>query len=154
MSTIRVQKRDHTGRVVWSYDGEEIERGDQHIVLSAFFNRDDRDDGYFVWQRNDRFLEWYYTDRWYNVFKIHDRDTGAVRGWYCNITRPAVITDFLVYADDLELDVFVFPSGEIVLKDETEFNALDLPAADRARALDAAAAIRRLAEAKAPPFDL
>jgi len=150
---MRVQKRNHLGVVVWSYEGEEVERGDQHIILNAFFNRDDRDDGYFVWQRNDRFLEWYYTDRWYNVFKIHDRDTDAIRGWYCNISRPAVITDFLVYADDLELDVFVSPAGEITLKDEVEFNALDISAEDRARALEAADAIRQLAAAKTPPFD-
>jgi len=150
---MRVQKRNHLGVVVWSYEGEEVERGDQHIILNAFFNRDDRDDGYFVWQRNDRFLEWYYTDRWYNVFKIHDRDTDAIRGWYCNISRPAVITDFLVYADDLELDVFVSPAGEIILKDEAEFNALDISAEDRARALEAADAIRQLAAAKTPPFD-
>ncbi len=150
---MRVQKRNHLGVVVWSYEGEEVERGDQHIILNAFFNRDDRDDGYFVWQRNDRFLEWYYTDRWYNVFKIHDRDTDAIRGWYCNISRPAVITDFLVYADDLELDVFVSPAGEITLKDEAEFNALDISAEDRARALEAADAIRQLAAAKTPPFD-
>lgn len=150
---MRVQKRNHLGVVVWSYEGEEVERGDQHIILNAFFNRDDRDDGYFVWQRNDRFLEWYYTDRWYNVFKIHDRDTDAIRGWYCNISRPAVITDFLVYADDLELDVFVSPAGEIILKDEAEFNALDISAEDRTRALEAADAIRQLAAAKTPPFD-
>lgn len=153
MASVRIEKRNHRGELVWSYAGEEVERGDHYIVLSAFFDRDDRDDGYFVWQRGDRFLEWHYTDRWYNVFKIFDRETGAVRGWYCNITRPALLTGDTVSADDLELDVFIYASGAVMLKDEADFAALDLSPEDRARALEAADAIQRLAAAKRPPFD-
>ncbi|MBE2269840.1 MAG: DUF402 domain-containing protein [Anaerolinea sp.] len=151
--TVTVQKRDHTGRVVWTYDGAPVERGADYILLEAYFNRDDRDDGYFVWQRDDRFLEWYYADRWYNVFKIFDRETGAVRGWYCNLTRPAEIEDALVYADDLELDVFVYPSREVVLKDEEAFAALDIPADERRIVWETVAAIKTLVAAQSPPFD-
>ncbi len=153
MPKIRIEKRNHHGDLVWAYDSEEVERTAHYVLISAHFDRDDRDDGYFVWQRGDRFLEWHYADRWYNVFKIFDRDTGAVRGWYCNITRPAVIGAGVVSADDLELDVFVFPDGQILLKDEDEFRTLDLPAADRAQAEAAAADIQRLAAAKIAPFD-
>ncbi|MBK9750249.1 MAG: DUF402 domain-containing protein [Chloroflexi bacterium] len=153
MPKIRIEKRDHAGRLVWAYDSDEVERTDHYVLISAHFDRADRDDGYFVWQQGDRFLEWHYADRWYNVFKIFDRDTGAVRGWYCNITRPAVIGAGVVSADDLELDVFVFPDGRMLRKDEDEFHALDLPAADRAQAEAAAAEIERLAAAKIAPFD-
>lgn len=153
MPTIRLEKRDHTGQLAWAYSGEEVERGANYILVSAHFDRDDRDDGYFVWQRGDRFLEWHYTDRYYNVFKIFDRVTGAVRGWYCNITRPAVIAGTVVTAEDLELDVFIYADGTTLLKDEADFAALALSAEERATALAAAADIQRLAAAKIAPFD-
>jgi hypothetical protein len=32
---ITIHKRNHTGRTVWSYTGEEIERGDNWICIKA-----------------------------------------------------------------------------------------------------------------------
>lgn len=104
------------------------------LRLVAYFNVDDRDDGYFVWQRGDRFVEWHYTGRWYNVFQIFDRTTGALRGWYCNLTRPAVIENGVVAWDDLGLDVFVYPDGRTLTLDEDDFRALPLTEADRRQA--------------------
>jgi predicted RNA-binding protein associated with RNAse of E/G family len=149
----RVVKCDHTGKPVWEYRGELVERTGSALCLRAAFNVDDRDDGYFVWQRGDVFLEWYYTDRWYNVFQIFDRDDGHLRGWYCNLTRPARIEAGTVWWDDLAMDLFIRPEGEVLLLDEEEYRALPLSAAERAHTEAALADIRARVAAGEAPFE-
>ena len=132
--TVRVVKRNPMGQPVWEYAGVVQSFDGTTLCLVAYFDVDDRDDGYFVWQRGDRFVEWYFTDRWYNVFEIYDRTSGALRGRYCNITRPGAIEDGVVAWDDLGLDVFIYPDGRILLLDEDDFRALSLSNAERAAA--------------------
>ncbi len=153
MTPITVYKRDHTGRVVWHYAGDVVARGAGWVCLRAAFDRDKADFGFVTFCRGDLFTEWFYADRWYNVFRVNDGRSGQLKGWYCNITRPALIAPDRVDADDLALDVFIMPDGSPRLLDEDEFAALDLPAAERAAALNAVAAIRAAAAARAAPFD-
>lgn len=153
MNEITVYKRDHTGRVVWQYKGVAIQRDDHSICLTALFNVEQAELGFVTFRRGDVFTEWFYTDRWYNIFRIEDGQTGALKGWYCNITRPATITRDSVYADDLALDVMVMPNGNVILLDEDEFDTLDLSTAERMEALRAVEAIRHAAASRTFPFD-
>jgi predicted RNA-binding protein associated with RNAse of E/G family len=150
--TLRVIKRNAAGQPVWEYAGVLDSFDGVTLCLVAFFDVSDRDDGYFVWQRGDRFVEFYYTDRWYNVFQIFDRTSGALRGWYCNLTRPAVIEAGLVAWDDLGLDVFVYPDGRLLLLDEDDFRALPLTPSERAAAEAGLAQLQAAAQAGAEPF--
>lgn len=129
-----VYKLDHDGREVWRYPARVLERSRHIIRLEAYFNRDDRDLGYVVFKRGDRFIETFYSDRWYNVFAVYDRDDGSLKGWYGNICRPAEITATAVRCDDLALDVWVTPIGKSTVLDEEEFSALDIPEYDRRQA--------------------
>ncbi len=133
-NTVTVYKLDHTGREVWQYPGRVLARDAGSIRLEGFYNREDTAVSYAVFKRGDRLIETFYTDRWYNVFAVYDRDDGVLKGWYCNVTRPATITDAAVSSDDLALDVWVSPQGEATVLDEDEFAALPLPPADRAAA--------------------
>ncbi len=141
-----VYKLDHTGREVWQYPARVLARGPNHIRLEAYFNRDDVDLGYTVFKRGDRFIETFYAERWYNVFAVHDRDDGGLKGWYCNVCRPAQISEAAVRCDDLALDVWVSPAGEVTLLDEDEFAALPLELDERRPALEALQSL--LADAK------
>ena len=153
MSEITVYKRNHLGEVVLSYQGEVIGRGDNWVCLRAPFERPDVDLGFVVLRQGDIFTEWFFNDRWYNIFQVENVDTGALKGWYCNITRPAVITEESVSADDLQLDVYVTPGGTVLLLDEDEFATLDLAADERMEALRAVEALRESVANYAPPFD-
>lgn len=157
MTPIRVVKCDAQGRAVVAYDGEVIAQSESGVFLRAYFLRDDVDAGYLVYKRGDLFLEWFYTDRYYNVFKMYDVGDGRLKGWYCNITRPAVIETadgrLQVRADDLALDMYIAPDGGVRMLDEDEFDALDLSPDERRAALDAAATICRLAAERVSPFD-
>jgi hypothetical protein len=140
-----VYKLNEHGRIVWQYPAEVLERGTNFVRLEAFFNRDDADFGFATFKRGDRFVEYFYSDRWYNIFAVYDRDDGALKGWYCNICRPAVIGETAVHCEDLALDLWVTPTGQTTLLDEDEFAALDLPESERNAAQSALQTLQFLA---------
>jgi predicted RNA-binding protein associated with RNAse of E/G family len=135
---ISVRKRNEFGEVVWEYSGKLLERGDDFIRLEALFNRQDMPFQGTVLKLNDRFVETFFTNRWYNVFRIHDRDDNSLKGWYCNVCKPTIwdTTDTISYVD-LALDLWVTPDGKQTVLDEDEFEALALDEATRSRAREA-----------------
>jgi uncharacterized protein len=123
---ILVSKLNPQGQETWHYTGQLLERGAQFVRLEARFNRDDTPFHGIVLRRGDRFVETYYSDRWYNIYEIHDVQTDELKGWYCNVARPAEISDGLVVYIDLALDLWVYPDGRQLVLDEEEFAELDL----------------------------
>lgn len=153
MTAITVIKRDAQGRDELSYAGLLRERGEGFVCLDAAFALADRDLGYIKLRRGDCFREWFYADRWFNIFRVADVDSKALKGWYCNITRPPIIEARQVAAEDLCLDVFVYPDGRALLLDEDDFAELNLPEDEVEKAWQAVAAIRCLVKKRLPPFD-
>ena len=152
-AAITIRKLDHTGREVFSYPGTVLERTATSVTVEAFFGRYDRLDlGYTVFERGDRFVETFFTDRWYNIFEIHAVSDGALRGWYCNFTRPAIIHDDQVSAEDLALDVWIDPDGRAQVLDEAEFAALPLSADEISAVRAACAELLKQAVRHAAPF--
>lgn len=88
---IIVIKRNIQGEETWRYEGRVLEQDSNYIKLEAFFNRSDTPFHGILLREGDRFIETYYTDRWYNIDEIHDCQDDQIKGWYCNITYPAVI---------------------------------------------------------------
>ncbi len=131
---IRVLKLDHAGKVTWQYDGRVLRREHNAVVLEAFFNRSDLPFLDVVLKERDRFVETFYTDRWYNIFEIHDRDDDRLKGWYCNVSRPAVLGQGTVSYVDLALDLWVSVDGRQTVLDRDEFDVLSLEADERAQA--------------------
>jgi len=126
MSRIKIQKKDPAGKVMMQYEGEAIHRDAHSVTVEAFFTRDDMPFMGVVLKKGDRFVETFYTDRWYNIFEIHDRDDGSFKGWYCNVGEPAVIEgDTLSYVD-LALDVWMTADGRQTVLDQDEMQALGL----------------------------
>lgn len=123
---IKVQKKNPAGEVVYEYEGDELRRDDTSIVLEALFDRADMPFQDVIFKQGDRFVEYYYTDRWYNIFAIYGGDDGQIKGWYCNIGKPAVIEDGVVSYIDLALDLWVSADGRQTVLDEDEFDALAL----------------------------
>ncbi len=150
---ITVNKRNLVGEVTWSYDGQVLVQDVRHVRLEALFNREDAPFMGVVLKRGDRFVEEFYFDRWYNIFQIHDRDDEQVKGWYCNVGRPAVWDgpDAISYVD-LALDLWVSADGQQVVLDEDEFAALPLDEETRALALQGLGELQDLFIQKQPPF--
>lgn len=151
MSRIKVLKKNPADEVVWQYEGEVLRRAENEITLEAFFNRDDLPFMNIVLKRNDRFVETFYADRWYNIFEIYDRDDGKFKGWYCNIGKPAVITDDFVSYVDLALDLWVSADGVQTVLDEDELEALGLPDDLKQKAYAGLKDLQKYMESKNPP---
>lgn len=152
--TINVLKKNLLGEITWQYEGQVLRRTANALVLEAFFNRPDLPFMEVVFKQGDRFVETFYTDRWYNVFEIHDRDNGKLKGWYCNICQPAVLeTEDRISFIDLALDLWIARDGKQTVLDEDEFKALRLEGQDKDKAL---AALRDLMEifVARHPFEL
>lgn len=150
--TITVHKLDHYGQGVLQYNGVELERTPTRVVLEAYFARNDYPTAYHIFKKGDRMVEWFFSDRWYNIFALHHRDSDTLEGWYCNITRPARFEDNAIYADDLALDVMVYPDGRTLVLDEDEFATLDLDESTRQQAEAGLAELLHLVEAHWGPF--
>ncbi len=145
MEPISVLKRNWQGEVTWQYSGLILERGQNFVRLEARFNRDDLPFMGVIFKHNDRFVETFYTNRWYNIFEIHDRDDDQVKGWYCNLGHPAIwdAPDTISYVD-LALDLWVATDGKQTVLDEDEFEALGLDEAIRMQVLDGLAELQTL----------
>jgi hypothetical protein len=132
---ITVIKRNVQGQETWRYSGVLTRRDGAALHIEAPFNVMDTPFMGTVLKHGDRFVETWYTDRWYNIFEIHDRDDNSLKGWYCNIGRPAVMeADDVISYVDLGLDLWVAPDGTQTVLDEDEFAALDLDAETRVQA--------------------
>ncbi len=119
---VTVVKLNPQGVEKTHYDGVVVEQDALHTVISAHWTRKQYDLGYVVFEPGDHFTEYYYTQRWYNIFDIAASD-GTRKGWYCNVAQPALITPERIEQVDLLLDVWVDPRGQTLVLDEDEFVA-------------------------------
>ncbi|MET8557791.1 DUF402 domain-containing protein [Streptomyces sp. NPDC004959] len=132
------------GRVKKRYPARRLADDGTHLVVVApWASPEARDFGFVRFAPGDVFTEHYWTTTWYAVKEVRASD-GGLKGWYCDMTRPAVREEGAVRVDDLELDLWVPPPGRgpALRLDEDEFLSSGLPTADphaaeRARAAQA-----------------
>ncbi|MHC5905282.1 ribonuclease FAU-1 family protein [Streptomyces sp. S6] len=105
-----------------------------------------RDFGFVRFEPGDVFTEHYWRDRWYAIKEVRAAD-GTLKGWYCDITRPAVRTGTDLTVEDLDLDLWRSADGTAVLRlDEDEFEASGLRQRDPEAAKAATHALDELEE--------
>ncbi|WP_431041722.1 DUF402 domain-containing protein [Streptomyces sp. P1-3] len=116
-----------------------------HVVVQApWAGAATRDFGFVRFESGDVFTEHYWRDRWYAVKEVRDGH-GALKGWYCDITRPALVAGDGLTVEDLDLDLWVSADGRTVLRlDEDEFLESGLPERDPAAADQARRALDEL----------
>lgn len=133
---------DYPATVLWD-DGT-------HAVLRApWAGPRLRDFGFVRFETGDVFTEHYWRDRWYSVKEVRAGD-GTLKGWYCDMARPARIAGGVVTSADLELDLWVSADRSRVLRlDEEELLASGLPESDPAAVEAARAGQRELERAAA-----
>ncbi|MGW0548051.1 DUF402 domain-containing protein [Streptomyces altiplanensis] len=138
------------GRTKIRYPASVVFDDGTHLVVRAPWAAPGvRDFGFVRFEPGDVFTEHYWRDRWYAVKEVRTAD-GTLKGWYCDVTRPAVVSDGRVEVEDLDLDLWLSADGSTVLRlDEDEFEASGLAdrdpqaAAEARRALDALEALAR-----------
>lgn len=119
---ITVMKYTPRGEQSLQYPAQLLAHLEHGVMLDARWTYPRRDLDYTVFEPGDRFVEYFYTDRWFNIFAISSAN-GRRKGWYCNIAAPAQVSETRVEQVDLLLDVWVHPDGQVVILDEDEFAA-------------------------------
>ncbi|MGQ4476955.1 DUF402 domain-containing protein [Streptomyces sp. SAS_276] len=133
------------GRTKIRYAAELLSDDGTRLAVRAPWAGDGvRDFGFVRFERGDVFTEYYWRDRWYAVKEVRD-GAGRLKGWYCDITRPAALSGTELVVEDLDLDLWVSADGSDVRRlDEDEFEESGLAASDPAAAAAAVAALDEL----------
>jgi uncharacterized protein len=116
-----------TVRVV-KYDGSEYRRWNARmaqqegslIVLDAEFEFDVQHDSLGTIPQGTRTVEYYWLDRWYNVFRFLQSDDSTWL-WYCNVGTPATLDDGVISYVDLDMDLLVQPDLTYKVLDFDDF---------------------------------
>ncbi|PAZ16102.1 DUF402 domain-containing protein [Streptomyces sp. SA15] len=133
------------GRTKIRYGAELLADDGARIAVRAPWAGDGvRDFGFVRFEPGDIFTEYYWRDRWYSVKEVRD-SAGALKGWYCDITRPATLSGTELVVEDLDLDLWRSADGTAVLRlDEDEFAESGLAERDPEAAAAAMAALDEL----------
>jgi hypothetical protein len=151
---VRACKFDGTEHRRWR--AQLLRREGALLLLDARFEEEIRHALLGTVERGTLSVEYYWLDRWYNVFRFHE-PTGELRNYYCNVNVPPTFDGRVLSYVDLDIDILVAPdlSYSILDRDEFEANAAlyDYPAHVRERAQEALAELVTLIESRRFPFD-
>ncbi|MEU9146773.1 DUF402 domain-containing protein [Streptomyces sp. NPDC048349] len=133
------------GRVKIRYPATQVaDDGDRISVRAPWAAEGVRDFGFVRFEPGDVFVEHFWRTRWYAVKEVWTGD-GVLKGWYCDVTRPAVLRDGELLVEDLDLDLWVSADGTRVLRlDEDEFARSGLATSDPEAAAQAVRALDTL----------
>ncbi|GLW03913.1 DUF402 domain-containing protein [Streptomyces lavendulae] len=133
------------GRTKISYPAAQVSDDGDRISVRAPWAADGvKDFGFVRFEPGDVFVEHFWRTRWYAVKEVWS-GAGVLKGWYCDVTRPAVVRGGEIVVDDLDLDLWVPADRASVLRlDEDEFAASGLAASDPEAAAQAVRALDAL----------
>ncbi|TRO66183.1 DUF402 domain-containing protein [Streptomyces sp. IB201691-2A2] len=133
------------GRIKIRYPAELLHDDGTHVtVRAAWAGAGVRDFGFVRFEPGDVFTEHYWRDRWYAVKEVRGPE-GVLKGWYCDITRPASVSEGELVVEDLDLDLWRSADGQAVLRlDEDEFAESGLETTDPQAATAARSALDEL----------
>lgn len=111
-----------------------IERNDTLLIFLGKFNETVSHPDLGVIAKGTFSYEYYWLDRWYNIFRFHEPH-GRFRNWYCNVNMPPVFRNSVLDYVDLDIDILVWPDWrtEVLDRDEFESNAIQFDYADEVR---------------------
>ena len=145
--------RDIVVRVL-TYDGRErrrwaaqvVKQVSPLIVLDAVFDEEIQHDLLGTIALGTVSKEYYWLDRWYNIFRFNDR-------FYCNVTQPPSFDGATLTYVDLDIDVLVESDFSYQVLDLEDFENYSYPADVKQKARQALAELINLVEARSFPFD-
>ena len=152
---ITVNSRKYDLKVRKSWSCRLVERADPLFVLVGEFDSDVSHAGLGSISRGTISEEFYWLDRWYNIFRFSEPD-GSFRNFYCNITMPPKFKNGVLDYVDLDIDLILWPDGRVDTLDEDDFESNSIrfgyPEDVRQNALNSLLELRQVIAAGEFPF--
>ncbi|MEK6282999.1 MAG: DUF402 domain-containing protein [Acidobacteriota bacterium] len=155
-STVIVRACKYDGREHRRWGAQLLRQEGPLLVLDAYFPEEVSHDLLGTIASGTHSLEYYWLDRWYNVFRFA-QPNGELRNFYCNVNRPPRLEGGVLSYVDLDLDILVAPdySYQILDAEDFEQNAklYGYSTEIRTEAMRAVDDLVRMIEAREFPFD-
>lgn len=153
---IVVRSCKYDGRVTRSWPARVKRREGSLFVLDAFFAEEIRHALIGTIEAGTLSKEFFWTDRWYSVFRFQSPD-GRLLKFYCNINTPPTFDSGALTFVDLDVDVLVQPDYSFQVLDEDEFERhaelYQYPQAFRTSVREALEELLHLIRKRQFPFD-
>ena len=117
---ITINSRKFNNKIHRTWEASLIEQKDSLLIFVGKFESEVKHPELGIIRRGTISYEYYWTDRWYNVFRFHEPD-GKLRNFYCNVNMPPKFENNVLDYIDLDIDVFVLKDFSYRILDLEEF---------------------------------
>jgi uncharacterized protein len=118
--SILVRAYKYDGVLHREWDAELVRQEGALVVLDAKFPEEIVHDLLGTILSGTGSLEYYWLDRWYNIFRFAEPD-GTLRNYYCNVNVPPNFDGETLSYVDLDLDILVDPDFSYRVLDVEDF---------------------------------
>lgn len=119
-NTVTINARKFDGEIHKTWKCDLIEQNKNLLVFRGIFQDEIKHVDLGVIRPGTISYEYYWLDRWYNVFRFHEPE-GALRNYYCNVNIPPTFESGVLEYIDLDLDVLISNEFKIEILDYEEF---------------------------------
>lgn len=121
---VLINSRKIDGEICKSWNAELLKVENSLLIFRGVFDREIKHRHLGIIRRGTISYEFYWLDKWYNVFKFYEPDK-SFRNFYCNINMPPKFENDVLDYVDLDIDVIVWSdfSQKILDIDDFENNS-------------------------------
>ena len=119
-SPVTVNSRKYDQSIRRSWDCRLVTREDPLLIFVGEFDDNVSHPDLGEISRGTISYEFYWLDRWFNVFRFHEPG-GELRNLYFNIAMPPSFENDVVDFIDLDIDIVVWPDLSYRVLDQDEF---------------------------------
>jgi protein associated with RNAse G/E len=118
--TVIVNARKFDGGIHRSWECDLIEQAGDLLIFIGVFKNEITHPDLGVIRPDTISYEYYWLNRWYNVFRFHEPN-GDFRNFYCNVNSPPKFESGILDYVDLDVDVLISKNFEIEVLDIEEY---------------------------------
>lgn len=116
-----INSRKYDGSIHRTWNAELKSQKESLLIFEGVFEEEIKHSILGVIRRGTISYEYYWTDRWYNIFRFHEPN-GDLRNFYCNVSQPPTMNGNILDYTDFDIDILVNADLSYQILDVDEFN--------------------------------
>ena len=116
-----INSRKYDGSIHRTWNAELKSQKESLLIFEGVFEEEINHNILGVIRRGTISYEYYWTDRWYNIFRFHEPN-GDLRNFYCNVSQPPTMNGNILDYTDFDIDILVNADLSYQILDVDEFN--------------------------------